>query len=347
MAINICEFGCKREATHQLKNGKWCCCKSHRNCPDIARRIGIKNSRPMKSSIKIETKELCDYGCGQEANFQISNGKLCCKSLYIICPKIIEKRVNKVLNTSFQKPILIENKNKDLCNYCNIRIAKYKLRNGKLCCESSHPKCPSVKDKNRSNQNIELIRNRMLGDKNPMKIFEIAKKVSISNTGKFVNNETKLKMSVCRLGDKNHFYGKHHTKETKLILSEKIKNKYKDEEFLINYSKSLIKKPNKPETILIKLLNEIIPNKFEYVGDYSLWIDGKNPDFINKTEKKIIEFFGDYWHGSKVKGKSNKEHEIETINHFKENGYSTLIIWETEMSNMKNIVGKILKFERS
>ena len=30
---HICEYGCGQEATHQFKNGKWCCSKSTKQCP--------------------------------------------------------------------------------------------------------------------------------------------------------------------------------------------------------------------------------------------------------------------------------------------------------------------------
>ena len=31
--MNICEYGCGQIATHQFKNGKWCCSKSWQQCP--------------------------------------------------------------------------------------------------------------------------------------------------------------------------------------------------------------------------------------------------------------------------------------------------------------------------
>ena len=34
----LCDYGCGQEATHQLKNGKWCCCKSYNSCPESKRK---------------------------------------------------------------------------------------------------------------------------------------------------------------------------------------------------------------------------------------------------------------------------------------------------------------------
>lgn len=56
-------------------------------------------------------------------------------------------------------------------------------------------------------------------------------------------------------------------------------------------------KPNKKEKLLTKLLNKILPNEYKYVGSGKIIIGSFIPDFINiNGQKKIIEFFGDYWH---------------------------------------------------
>ena len=44
----ICEYGCGKEATVQLKNEKWCCEKSANACPENKR----KNSQGIKKAIK-------------------------------------------------------------------------------------------------------------------------------------------------------------------------------------------------------------------------------------------------------------------------------------------------------
>lgn len=39
--MQLCSFGCGQESLHQLKNGKWCCCKLCCQCPEIRK----KNSK--------------------------------------------------------------------------------------------------------------------------------------------------------------------------------------------------------------------------------------------------------------------------------------------------------------
>lgn len=66
---------------------------------------------------------------------------------------------------------------------------------------------------------------------------ETKRKIANGNKGKYVTEETREKLSRSLTGDKNPmygmygelnpFYGKHHTEETRKILSEKAKGKYK------------------------------------------------------------------------------------------------------------------------
>jgi G:T-mismatch repair DNA endonuclease (very short patch repair protein) len=129
-----------------------------------------------------------------------------------------------------------------------------------------------------------------------------------------------------------------------------MKEKWKDKDYVSKVKKMINIKPNKSEDILIKIF-EKLELDFKYVGDFSVMIDGKNPDFINEDKKLIIELFGDYWHGEKHRREiyndfsSNEEHEIQRINHFKKDGWKCLVIWEEELKNIDKLQEKILKFD--
>jgi len=100
-------------------------------------------------------------------------------------------------------------------------------------------------------------------------------------------------------------------------------------------------RPNKKELLLSQILNELFPNEYKYVGDGQFWIENFNPDFINVNgQKKIIEFFGNYWHSKKEDIEKDKK-RIET---FKKYGYKTLIIWENELNNLDKLKEKIKEF---
>jgi hypothetical protein len=122
-------------------------------------------------------------------------------------------------------------------------------------------------------------------------------------------------------------------------IKETMIEKFKDPEYLKNFQLGLHAKPNKCEKTIISIL----PEGYEYTGDYSFWIDGKNPDFIDKKKRKIIEYFG-YYHQEEVTGIKNEKHEKDRIEHFKKFGYSCLVIWEEDLYNITKLKNKILNF---
>lgn len=96
-------------------------------------------------------------------------------------------------------------------------------------------------------------------------------------------------------------------------------------------------RPNKPETSLLNLLCTSYPGEWKYVGDGSLVIGGKNPDYTNINGRKMfIELFGDYWH----KG----ENPQDRIDLFKQYGYDTLVIWERELKDKDKVLARLAEF---
>ena len=141
--------------------------------------------------------------------------------------------------------------------------------------------------------------------------------------------------------DPNSVYN---SEEWRNNCSKITKNLYKNSEFLKKQQLGQKRKPNKCEIKISNLLFDLSFNNFKYVGDGSLWIDGKNPDFINEESKKIIEFFGDYWHSVNVTGQIEDKEEKERKYHFEKCGYKTLIIWEKEIKELEELKNKIRRF---
>jgi len=97
-------------------------------------------------------------------------------------------------------------------------------------------------------------------------------------------------------------------------------------------------RPNYRERQLIELFEKNdLP--YIYVGDQSVWINDKNPDFIHNEKKKIIEFFGERWH--------EPEDEPIRIKVFSEVGYETLVIWGKELKDISKVLEKIKEFDSS
>ena len=187
---------------------------------------------------------------------------------------------------------------------------------------------------------------------------ETKKKISISNRGK--KHKKYIKTLTHRNNLSKSLTGRKFTKEHKINLSKARRNRIISEETKLKTSfavkkiwsnleyrdktiKSILKgldiKPNRPEKILLSLLDNIKPGLWKYVGNGEVIINGRNPDFINEKENKIIELFGDYWHSEKVTGKSEEEHCLERKKIFDK--YDVLIIWEKEVTKGdKNLLVK-------
>jgi len=159
-------------------------------------------------------------------------------------------------------------------------------------------------------------------------------------------------------GENNPFFEKHHTEETRDKLKaallgrvnipsqieewKKVMQKYFDDEEWVGQRirKSQLaqhKRPNKPETILLTLLDTLYPGEWKYVGDFSMTLGRCCPDFANVNGKKqLIEMYGDYYH----KGQDPQDR----IDYFKEYGFDTLVIWEHELKDTDAVVEKIKTF---
>ncbi len=118
---------------------------------------------------------------------------------------------------------------------------------------------------------------------------------------------------------------------------------WKNNEFIEKNRVSRRISPNKKEQLLMALLlKNSLPYRF--VGDFSFWIDGKNPDFTHQDEKKLIELFSEYWHRVVGKNRPNYSNEQNRISFFKERGYDCLVIWEHELKEPEKVIEKIKTF---
>lgn len=187
------------------------------------------------------------------------------------------------------------------------------------------------------------IRCRLMGNKNGLgnrskmgkvPTQETRAKLSLAGLGREDTVETRVKKSQSRIGMK-------FTEEHKANLSKDQLSRWKDPE----YRDRVIKTqrlgchihPNKAEIVLLELLELEYPNEWRFVGDGSLIIGGKNPDFANVNgQKALIELFGNYWH----KG----EDPQERIDLFRQYGYKMLIIWESELEHPEEVLEKIAGF---
>lgn len=168
-----------------------------------------------------------------------------------------------------------------------------------------------------------------------------ATKVAMSQPGRREKALRALHCPLSRYKSAQKRTGRPRTLETKAKISASLMGHEFSEEtrakWLISMRKSLHIKPNQKEIQLLQLLNVLYPDEWAFVGDWSMILAGKNPDFVNVNGKKqIIELFGDYWH----KGE-NPEERIALFSKF---GYKTLVIWERELTNVPEVTVRIREF---
>ena len=102
-------------------------------------------------------------------------------------------------------------------------------------------------------------------------------------------------------------------------------------------------RPNKFEFRCSKQLERQFPNKFKYVGNGSVIINGKSPDFVSEELKIVVLCNGIYWHlfrqGLTLSDK--KIVELKEAKPFIDAGYEVWFIWELDEQNI-DIVGSIV-----
>ena len=157
--------------------------------------------------------------------------------------------------------------------------------------------------------------------------------------------EKKKKVSLSKKGDKNPSK----RESVRSQISDTVKTLWQDDDYkekqIYLIRKGLSDSPNKAEQKLHSILEKLFPGEYRFVGDGEVIIAGKNPDFINiNGQKKIIELFGDYWHSEEVVGRPAEEEEKQRIEIFQQYGYKTLIVWEKELKNKRDLKKKLLAY---
>lgn len=114
-----------------------------------------------------------------------------------------------------------------------------------------------------------------------------------------------------------------------------MRSRWGDPDYVKNFIGKAHASPNKVEAKLFELINSLCPNEWRFVGDGSLVVGTKCPDFVNDSKNLLIELFGDYWHQG--------ENPSDKINYFRGFGYETLVIWESEFYKDPEALSETIK----
>ncbi len=132
--------------------------------------------------------------------------------------------------------------------------------------------------------------------------------------------------------------------ENIINLRKAAKKRWQSEEYIKKLRKSMNRKPNIGEKILINLIKQNnLP--YKYTGNFDFFIGRKNPDFVNVNgQKKVIELFGEWWHLKKPDIPYNRT-EFGTKAIYSQYGFKTLVIWENELKDMDKVLERIKGFD--
>ena len=173
--------------------------------------------------------------------------------------------------------------------------------------------------------------------------------------GKTHSKKQKQKWSKERKGREPTWKGGKHTVETRQLLSTQAKNRMKNPEYKRKMLKGLkqglevqlLKKETKPERMVGVILNEL-GVKWER---NTLLYDKFYVDFL-LANGRVIEVFGDYWHGNPNVFHDLNEHQIKQtkkdksrIAYLAKCKRKLLVIWEYDIKhNIDRVKEKLKEF---
>jgi len=162
---------------------------------------------------------------------------------------------------------------------------------------------------------------------------ETRKKIGDAHKGVALSEEHRKKLSIAGKG-------RALSAEHKNRIADAHRNLFLDQAHCEKMGKAWQAKPNKPEMLVMRLLDEMYPGEWKYTGDFSFMINGKNPDFVNcNGQKKCIELFGSYWHEGE-----NPQDRVDVFSPF---GFETLVIWEHDLKNIGDVANRIMEFHEA
>ncbi len=173
-----------------------------------------------------------------------------------------------------------------LCDYGCGEDGKFKLKNVKWCCSRIHTLCHSFQSKVTYAKKIATTDLCSYGcGQQANFIFEKSKKLCCCDrlqSCPSIRKKNSTKNKVKQSGSNNAMFGRKHTIES--IEKNRKSNKklwddpnsiFNSEKWRHNLAKAVNIRPNKPETIIKKILDGLFPDEFKYTGDFSKFIGRK------------------------------------------------------------------------
>ena len=201
---------------------------------------------------------------------------------------------------------------------------KMKIRD-KISSERMKGSGNPMKDKNVSEKVRQKLIGLWVGDKNPMKNPIVREKISKILKGHATSIQTRYKISKSLTGryggEKNPFFGKHHTREVKeksriRAIGQLVSGSFK----------------NKKTSIEQILESKLIERSIEYNAQFPL-IGITVADFYLPKYKVVVYADGDFWHRSRWAEKQGvMEKDIKQNKILTDSGYKVFRFSESEIN---------------
>lgn len=255
-------------------------------------------------------------------------------------------KISKAMKERRPEAAILANTGKECSKDKRLKIGLANKGKGGKCRKNYHP----------SKETIEKIRQKNIGQKRSEATKEKQRLAKLKNPVKYWLNkkrsiETIEKIRRTKKGCSSPRKGVVLTQKTKDKMSKSLTGRKATEEQKKNYKNAAlirwenpeyaqkvlcVDSPNKQEKQLLRVLNELMPGEYQFVGNGKIVISRKIPDFIDTSRTKLIEMFGDFYH--------KNQNPQERIDFFSQYGYRTLVIWASELRNNEQLKTKIINF---
>ncbi len=338
----LCVYGCGQEAKHKFKNGKWCCNKDHRKCSTISE----KRSQGLKKNWRNRSKE--EINNFKKKQSEITKQKW--KEDNKLGSKEHLEKISKNSKNNWEKNRIkyiqtIRNSWKNNVEQ-KLKLSERNKKSWESGIFSTDEYRQKLKDGTKKGWDGNEVRRKIISEtsknswKQPTEKMIKGAKIRDQKVKEYWANPVNREKQ--RQKQKEIWKDPELRKQAK---ERSIKN-YVNPIYIEKLRKGIQQLPNQKEIFLFKILENLFPNEYEYVGNFKVWINGKNPDFICKSRMKIIEHFGDYWHSEELIGKTKFLHEQDRIKLFRKFNYKTLIVWENELENINLLTIKLKEFHK-
>jgi G:T-mismatch repair DNA endonuclease (very short patch repair protein) len=209
-----------------------------------------------------------------------------------------------------------------------------------------HPS-PETRRKMSENQRGELSHSGMQGKRHSPEAREKQRQAALLRSPTpLAEAERKRKIGEAMRGERNPFFGRHHSDATRAKLSTNRKASWQNPEYREHIVRAVLAanqvRPTTPERTMQSILDRNFPGEWKYTGNGEVIIGGKNPDFVNINGRKaVIEVFGNYWHSERITGKPPDQDVADRIAHFAKYGFRCTVIWEREASDENLVLTKL------